>query len=81
MDFHGDKELKRELEFGIERHCTCLDFAYMVRDEMTGIDFNFAPVLGSQLDKWIESDQEKVTISKEEYIDLMEQSNYLGRLV
>ena len=74
---HETKELE------IERYSTCLDFAQLKLDDMLVIDYNYdvpEKIIDGNWRELTEDDGE-ITISKNEYLYLYEQSEYLFDLI
>lgn len=90
LNFIGDKyegeseeTIKQELEFVCSRYSTCLDFAGLKLADMLTVDFCFAKMSWEKV-KDFDPDEEPVgniTISKREYLQLLEQSQYLHDLI
>jgi hypothetical protein len=90
LNFIGDKyegeseeTIKKEVEDDNDRYSTCLDFAQLKLDDMLTTDFNLAEMSWEKI-KDYDPDEEPVgniTISKREYLQLLEQSEYLHDLI
>lgn len=90
LNYVGDKyfneseeTIKREVESASMRYWTCLDFAGLKLADMLTVDFQFAEMSWDKV-KDIDPEEEPVgniTISKREYINLLEQSKYLHDLI
>ena len=65
------------------RYSTCLDFAKDVLADMLTVDYNYyVPETGNRNKAWLDIDEnEEITIKKQEYFYLVEQSQYLHDLI
>jgi len=82
--FETAETIKQETEeLGIERYSTCLDFAELkLADDLT-VHYNYSvPDIIDSKTSWQDiDDKEEITIKKQDYFYLVEQSQYLHDLI
>ncbi len=82
--FEPEEIIKHETEeIDIERYATCLDFAeFKLADDLT-VHYNYSvPDTTDQIKSWQHiDDEEEITIKKQDYYYLVEQSQYLHNLI
>ena len=82
--FETEEIIKQETEeMGMQRYATCLDFAEQKLADKLTVDYNYAvPELSEQTISWRDiNPTEEITIKKQEYYNLVEQSHYLHDLI
>jgi hypothetical protein len=88
LNFIGDsfynmslEEIEFENKYS-ERYMTCLDFAHLKLNDLLTVDYNFIPAkIPKNIDLRAIDNEEIITISKSEYFNLIEQSQYLNELI
>ncbi len=90
LNFIGDKyegeseeTIKQEVRDDNDRYSTCLDFAQLKLDDMLTTDFDLAEMAWDKVKDFDPNEEPigNITITKREYILLLEQSEYLHDLV
>ena len=82
--FETEEAIKREVgENGFERYATCLDFAETKLADALTTDYNYSvPEEIENYGAWLDFDRnEEITIKKQDYYYLLEQSLYLRDLI
>lgn len=74
-------EIQKEINSEEERYQTCLDYANEYNRELHSIYYNFVPAKESELEQISILEAKNITISKSDYENLLEQSNYLSKLI
>lgn len=73
-----DEVTKNEEAEYYERFYTCLDFAKLQSADMFIVDFTFCPPDWEKINKLInETENETISVLKQDYLDLAEQAQYL----
>ena len=78
----SEETIKREVEEDVQRYSTCLDFAGLKMADMLTVDFNCREMSWDKLKDFnLEELVGDITISKRDYLELLEQSKYLHDLI
>lgn len=83
LAFEEGENLEFEKKYAAQaQFMTCLDFTQFKLDDLLTVDYHFGTPPEDFQDYWsgIE-DNEEITISKQEYLNLLEQSRYLNDLI
>lgn len=81
--FETEETIEQELKNSETRYVTCLDFAHLKLSDLLTVDYNYsAPNKDKNINHWSDIDEnEMITISKQEFYYLIEQSQYLHDII